>query len=293
VLSLVNWGWIGRNFSINDNMNSIYQALSEIEKNNESGAVCTVVKSEGSTPRHVGSKMLVYPDGRFIGTVGGGEMESRVIKAALEILKNGDAQTLSYTMADPSRGDPGVCGGTVEVFVEPVLPSAMIVVIGAGHVGKAVVHLAKWLGFRVAVSDDRAEFCNPESVPSADAYFPVAMGKLTEHLKVNRQTYIVITSRGSGVDVAGLPTLLETDPAYIGVIGSRRRWLTTAKGLKEKGVSEEMIAKVHSPMGLELNAETPEEIAVSIMAEILMIKDKGTGKQMKAKQAEAERDEIR
>jgi xanthine dehydrogenase accessory factor len=180
-----------------------------------------------------------------------------------------------------------VCGGTVEVFVEPILPPAMIVVIGAGHVGKAVVHLAKWLGFRVAVSDDRAEFCNPESVPGADAYYPVAMGKLTEHLKLNKQTYIVITSRGSAVDAAGLPNLLESDAAYLGVIGSRRRWLTTVKALKEKGVSEDKIAQVHSPMGLELNAETPEEIAVSILAEILMIKDKGTGKQMKTKQAEA------
>jgi xanthine dehydrogenase accessory factor len=114
------------------------------------------------------------------------------------------------------------------------------------------------------------------------------MGKLTEHLKVNQRTYIVITSRGSAVDAAGLPTLLESDPAYIGVIGSRRRWLTTVKALKDKGVAEEKIAKVHSPMGLELNAETPEEIAVSIIAEILMIKDKGTGKQMTTKQAEAQ-----
>src|SRR5688572_16011589 len=118
-------------------MSSIYQALSEVEKNNESAALCTVISSEGSTPRHVGSKMLVYPDNRFIGTVGGGELESRVIKAAIESLKSGNAQTLSYTMADPSRGDPGVCGGTVEVFVEPILPPAMIVVIGGGHVGKA------------------------------------------------------------------------------------------------------------------------------------------------------------
>jgi xanthine dehydrogenase accessory factor len=268
-------------------MSSIYQALSEIEKNNESAALCTVVKSEGSTPRHVGSKMLVYPDGKFIGTVGGGELESRVIKAALQSLNGSGAQNLSYTMADPARGDPGVCGGTVEVFVEPILPPAMIVVIGGGHVGKAVVHLAKWLGYRVAVSDDRTEFCNPESVPGADAYYPVAMGKLMEHLKINKQTYIVITSRGSAVDAAGLPSLLESEPAYIGVIGSRRRWLTTVKALREKGVAEERIAQVHSPMGLELNAETPEEIAVSIMAEILMIKDKGTGKQMKSKQAEA------
>ncbi len=261
---------------------SIYQALSELEKNNESAALCTVTKSEGSTPRHVGSKLLVYPDGKFIGTVGGGELENRVIKAALESMKSGEAQTLSYSMADPSRGDPGVCGGTVEVFVEPILPPATIVVIGAGHVGKAVVHLAKWLGFRVAVSDDRAEFCTPESVPGGDAYYPVEMGKLAKELKINHQTYLVITSRGSNVDAAGMPSLLESDAAYIGVIGSKRRWLTTVKALKEQGVAEEKIAKVHSPIGLELNAETPEEIAVSIMAEILMIKDKGTGKSMKA-----------
>jgi xanthine dehydrogenase accessory factor len=262
-------------------MNSIYQALSEIERNNQTAALCTVVKSEGSTPRHVGSKMLVYPDGRFIGTVGGGELENRVLNAARESLKSGRAQTLSYSMVDPNRGDPGVCGGTVEVFVEPILPPAMVVVIGGGHVGKAVVHLAKWLGFRVAVSDDRDEFCNPESVPGADAYYPCPMAELPNQLKVTRQTYLVVTSRGSAVDAAGLPPLLESEAAYIGVIGSRRRWLTTVKALKEKGVSEEKIARVHSPMGLELNAETPEEIAVSIMAEILMLRDKGTGKAMR------------
>jgi xanthine dehydrogenase accessory factor len=260
---------------------NLYKALSELETNNGSAALCTVVKSEGSTPRHVGSKMLVYPDGKFIGTVGGGELESRVIKAALESLSKGSAQSLSYTMADPSRGDPGVCGGTVEVFVEPIRPSAMIVVIGGGHVGKAVVHLAKWLGFRVAVNDDRAEFCNPESVPGADAYYPVPMAELPSQLKVTPQTYLVITSRGSAIDAAGMPSLLETEAAYIGVIGSKRRWLTTVKALKQKGVSEERIAHVHSPMGLELNAETPEEIAVSIMAEILMLRDRGTGRMMK------------
>jgi xanthine dehydrogenase accessory factor len=267
-------------------MNSILQALAEVEKNNEPAALCTVVKSIGSTPRHVGSKMLVYPDGKFIGTVGGGDLEHRVLKEAWLAIGDGESRLLSYTMADPSRGDPGVCGGTVEVFVEPILPPAMIVVIGGGHVGKAVVHLAKWLGFRVAVSDDRPEFCNPESVPGADAYYPAEMGKLPEHLKINKRTYIVITSRGSSLDAQGLPGLLETDAAYVGVIGSKRRWLTTVKALKAKGVSEDKIARVHSPMGLELNAETPEEIAVSIMAEILLLKDKGTGKPMRAKPSE-------
>ncbi len=262
-------------------MKSIYQALAELEKNNQSAALCTVTKSEGSTPRHVGSKMLVHPDGNFIGTVGGGELENRVIKAALESIQNGTAQTLSYSMADPSRGDPGVCGGQVEVFVEPILPTPLLIVIGAGHVGKAVVHLAKWLGFRVAVSDDRAEFCTPESIPEADAYYPVAMDELPKHITIDKRTVLILTTRGSAIDAAGLSPLLDSAAAYIGIIGSKRRWATTVKALKDKGVSDEKIARVHSPMGLELQAETPEEIAVSIMAEVMMLKEKGTGKSMK------------
>lgn len=262
-------------------MTSIFQALSELEKNNQSAALCTVIKSEGSTPRHVGSKMLVYPDGKFIGTVGGGDLEHRVLDEAWMALSDGQPRYLHYNMADPSRGDPGVCGGQVEVFVEPILPPATLVVIGAGHVGKAVVHLAKWLGFHVVVSDDRAEFCTPEATPGADAYYSVKMGKLAEALKITNRTYLVVTSRGSSVDALGLPSLLESEAAYIGVIGSKRRWATTVKALKEKGVKDELIAKVHSPMGLELQAETPEEIAVSIMAEVLMLRDKGTGRQMK------------
>ena len=261
-------------------MSSIYQALSELEKTNQSAALCTVIKSEGSTPRHVGSKMLVYADGKFIGTVGGGDLEHRVLDEAWMAISDGEPRYLHYNMADPSRGDPGVCGGQVEVFVEPILPAPTLVVIGGGHVGKAVVHLAKWLGFRVVVSDDRAEFCTPESTPGADEYLPVEMGKLAESLRITNRTYLVVTSRGSSVDALGLPSLLNSGTAYIGVIGSKRRWATTVKALKENGVTDELIAKVHSPMGLELQAETPEEIAVSIMAEVLMVRDKGTGKQM-------------
>jgi xanthine dehydrogenase accessory factor len=266
---------------------SIYQALLELEKNNEPAALCTVVKSEGSTPRHVGSKMLVYPDGKFIGTVGGGDLEHRVLDEAWMAISDGQPRYLHYNMADPSRGDPGVCGGQVEVFVEPILPAPLLVVVGAGHVGKAVVHLAKWLGYRVAVNDDRAEFCNAEATPGADAYYPVPMDKLPEHIKINKQTIFILTTRGSAVDAAGITPLLESDAAYIGVIGSKRRWATTVKALKDKGISEEKIARVHSPMGLELQAETPEEIAVSIMAEVMMIRNQGTGMPMKEKQAKA------
>jgi xanthine dehydrogenase accessory factor len=261
-------------------MLSIFQALAELEQNHQPAALCTVVKTSGSTPRHSTSKMLVYPDGHILGTVGGGELENRVLKEALSSLLNGKPRNLAYTMADPSRGDPGLCGGQVEVFVEPILPSPLLVVIGGGHVGKAVAHLAKWIGFRVAVSDDRAEFCTPAANPDADEFYPVPMAELPSNLAINPQTCLVLTTRGSNVDAAGLPALLETPAGYIGIIGSRKRWNTTVKELHEQGVTDDALARIHSPIGLGIGAETPEEIAVSIMAEILMLRGGGSGLSM-------------
>src|SRR5512135_1921803 len=182
-------------------MDPIYQALAQATANSEAAALCTVVKSEGSTPRHVGSKMLVYSDGHFLGTVGGGDLEHRVLDEALLAVGDGTPRLLHYNMADPSRGDPGVCGGQVEVFVEPILPPPMLVVVGAGHVGKAVAHLAKWLDFRVAVSDDRPEFCNQEAIPDADAFYACPMSELPSQLKISSRSYLVLTTRGSAVDV--------------------------------------------------------------------------------------------
>jgi len=261
-------------------MLSIYKALSEVETTHQPAALCTVVKTSGSTPRHSTSKMLVYPDGHILGTVGGGELENRVRKEALASLKDGQSRLLSYKMTDPSRGDAGVCGGQVEVFVEPILPAQMVVVLGGGHVGKAVAHLAKWLGFRVAVSDDRPEFCTHESNPDADEFYPVPMAELPLHLNITRQTVLILTTRGNNVDKTGLPALLESQAGYIGVIGSRKRWSETVKSLNETGISDEQLIRVHSPIGLGIGAETPEEIAVSIMAEVLMLRGSGSGKQM-------------
>ena len=258
-------------------MKSIFQALAELEQNHQPAALCTVVKTSGSTPRHSTSKMLVYPDGHILGTVGGGELENRVLKEALASLQDGKPRNLAYSMADPDRGDPGLCGGQVEVFVEPILPSPMLVVIGGGHVGKAVAHLAKWLGFRVAVSDDRAEFCTPAANPDADEFYPVPLAELPLNLVITAQTFLVLTTRGSSVDVAGLPALLDSQAGYIGVIGSRKRWNTTVKELNRLGITDSTLARIHSPIGLGIGAETPEQIAVSIMAEILMIRGGGSG----------------
>jgi xanthine dehydrogenase accessory factor len=251
---------------------TLYEALADLEKNNKPGALCTIIRSKGSTPRHVTSKMLVYPDGHIYGSVGGGEVENRVIKEALLAMEDRKPRLLEYNMTDPKRGDPGICGGQLEIYVEPIIPKPLLVVIGSGHVGKAVVHLAKWLGYFVAVCDDRPEFCNPETVPEADRYYPIPLEELSGQIEITPWTYLVLTTRGMDIDVRGLPSLLDSKAGYIGVIGSKRRWILTTKGLKDAGIPMEKLEKVHSPIGLKINAETPEEIAVSIMAEIIMLR---------------------
>jgi xanthine dehydrogenase accessory factor len=136
------------------------------------------------------------------------------------------------------------------------------------------------LGYRTVVSDDRPEFCTPEANPDADEFIAAPMNEIPDHLAINSMTYIVLTTRGTDVDSAGLPALLKTNPAYVGVIGSRRRWAITRKSLLDAGVDERVVNEVHSPLGLEINAETPEEIAISIMAEIIMRRQGGSGKTM-------------
>ncbi len=259
---------------------AVHLALAELENKNKPGALCTVVSSRGSTPRHAASKMLVYPDGKIVGTVGGGQLESWVIETAVQSIHEGKPRLLEYSMTDPARGDPGVCGGQLEIFVEPILPKPVLLLVGSGHVGKAVAHLAAWLGFWVVVSDDRPEFCNPQAVPAGDEFYAVSMEDLPNSFSISPWTYIVLTTRGVSVDVPGLPALLDSAASYIGIIGSKRRWATTCKQLNEKGVSSDKLKQVHSPIGLELKAETPEEIAVSIMAEIIMLRNGGTGRKM-------------
>ena len=261
----------------------IYKKINEIFAAGESAALCTIITSSGSAPRHEGTKMLVMSDGSFMGTVGGGAVEDLVYQEAFDTILNPKTKVLKYSMVDPKRGDPGVCGGTVEIFIEPVLPSAKLIIIGGGHVGKALARQAKFLGYHVIISDDRQEFCTPEANPDADEFYACLMSELVNQTKITTSTYIILTTRGSNVDVEGLAPLLDTPAAFIGVIGSKRRWAFTQKGLLEKGVSEEALLKVHSPVGIELNAETPEEIAVSIMAEIIMLRNGGTGKIMNEK----------
>ncbi|HSM58478.1 MAG TPA: XdhC/CoxI family protein [Candidatus Sulfomarinibacteraceae bacterium] len=258
----------------------IIEELIEAQKNGEPVVLATVTKARGSVPRHAGSKMLIYENGAISGTVGGGEMESRVITEAQEALVEGQPRVLPYSLVDPQRGDPGVCGGEMEVYLEPYLPPMTIFVVGAGHVGQAVADLAHWLGYQVVVNDDREELATEEAVPNADVYLPGSIENALARHKITRNTYVVLLTRNVKIDQEILPHLVDTPAPYIAVMGSRRRWQHTKELLLEDGLTEEQLSRFHSPVGLELNAETPEEIAVSILAEIIMLRRQGTGDRM-------------
>jgi len=260
---------------------SVYTAILTAQEQGVSVALATIITVVGSVPRHVGSKMLIRPDGTIIGTVGGGAMESLVVRDAQAALSDGAARTTSYTLNDIRNGDPGICGGTVEVFIEPLFSRPTLLVIGCGHVGKALAELGKWTGYRVLVSDDRAEFCNPTHIPNMDGYLLCAPSAVREQVTIDRQTYVAAVTRGLPIDVELIPALLETPAPYVGLIGSRRRWALTVNALKEKGCTEQALARIHAPIGLELQAETPQEIAISIMAEIVMVRRGGSGVPMR------------
>ncbi|HFC12499.1 MAG TPA: XdhC family protein, partial [Anaerolineae bacterium] len=242
----------------------ILQELMEAQRAEQSLALATIIRARGSVPRHVGTKMLVYADGRSSGTIGGGEMEARVRKAALTALQSGQASTIVYGLSDPKQGDAGVCGGEVEVFIEPFLSRPTVFIIGCGHVGRAVADLAHWLGYQVVVTDDREELVTVENIPHADKYLAGNIrAALTQHT-ITANTFVVVVTRNVLVDQAILPQLIATPTRYIGVMGSRRRWATTRKLLLADGMAESELERFHCPLGLELNAESPAEIAVSI-----------------------------
>jgi len=259
-------------------MREVLSALADLPKTGTAAALCTIIRAEGSTPRNEGCKMLVYASGSIVGTIGGGEVEGRVIEEAIESIQTGERKIRAFDLINPDKGDPGLCGGTLEVFIDPLTQPENLIVVGGGHVGKAVVYLAKWLGFRVILSDDREDFCSPDSVPGADEYILCSLEELSSKIEFSSDTVVVLATRNNQVDIRGLPELLVAPSAYIGVISSRRRWKLTEKELLKAGIEKKDLDRIHAPIGLDLKAETPEEIALSIMAEVFQVVRDGSGK---------------
>ena len=263
-------------------MNSDHrQVLNELiaaQNRHEPVALAVVIRAQGSVPRHAGTKMLVFADGRTFGTIGGGEMESRVVAEATQALATGETRLVPYSLVDPARGDPGVCGGNVEIFIEPYPAPSTLLILGCGHVGQSLATLGHWLGFRVIAWDDREEMATPSNVPEADVVRSGDLPAVLAAYPIDDHTYVAGVTRNVGLDRHLLPLLVDSPAAYIGVMGSRRRWEETKRSLLEDGVPPEKLERITAPIGLELNAESPNEIAVSIMAEIILTRRGGDGR---------------
>ena len=253
-------------------MTEIYQEIARITAEGEEAALATVVSTSGSTPREAGAKMLVRADGSIVGTIGGGSLEAKVIEQALRVIKQGQPQRFHFDLT-AEEGELGmICGGDTEVFIEPIRSSPTLFIFGGGHISLALAKIGKLLGFKVAVIDDRAEFANSQRFPEADLILAEDFSTAFSELKINKSSYIVIVTRGHHYDELVLELALGAEPKYIGMIGSRTKNKTVFSHLLVKGIPQERLDKVHAPIGLEISAQTPEEIAVSILAEVIKVR---------------------
>jgi xanthine dehydrogenase accessory factor len=249
---------------------AILEALARAVDGGDPVVLATVVDTRGSVPRHAGTKMVVDATGTTMGTIGGGRVERQIRDDALDVLGGRRPELRSYTLHDPDEGDPGICGGTMSVYLEPYMTPHTVFVVGAGHVGRAVVDLASWLGFRTVVVDDRAELVEEEAQPNADVRFAGSVADALEAHPVTADTSVVVVTRDHQLDAEITPLLTATPASYVGVMGSRRRWSETRRVIEEAGASDGL-DRIHNPIGLDIGAESVEEIAVSILSEIIAV----------------------
>ena len=247
----------------------LLRRLLETTDAGRSVVLATVVGTTRSVPRRAGAKMLVYPDRGQVGTVGGDEMEARVVDAAIEALRERRPRHMEFDLVDPAVGDAGVCGGTVNIYLEPFMPQPPLVVIGCGHVGLAVIDLGHWLGYHVTALDDRADVIDSDALEAADIVLSGPFVDTLDQIEFDDGTHVVLVTRNVAVDLEILPIVLASPVGSVGVMGSERRWATTRSKLEAMGVDAPTLDRVRSPIGLEIDAETPEEIALSILAEVV------------------------
>jgi xanthine dehydrogenase accessory factor len=254
-------------------MDDIYQEIVRIRAEGEEAALVTIVSATGSTPREEGAKMLVRADGSILGTIGGGSLEARVIKEAIKVIGQGKPKQLHAGLtAKEVEADGMLCGGEVEVFIEPILTPPTLYIFGGGHISLSLARMGKPLGFKIAVIDDRAEFANADRFPEADTILAQDFSQAFPKLKIDKSSYIVIVTHNHQYDDMVLEWAVGTKAKYIGMIGSKAKNKAIFSHLSAKGVTKEQLARVHAPIGVEINAQTPEEIAVSILAEITKVR---------------------
>ncbi|CAN5779230.1 XdhC/CoxI family protein [soil metagenome] len=245
-------------------------------KRGEAAALVTVIRAQGSTPQRAGAKMLVFADGRTIGTIGGGCYENDAIGKARLALADGQSQVVHYELNDDFAQENGlICGGRMDVHVDPLLPSPHLFIVGAGHVGYHLGRIAADAGFTLHVIDDRSKFANAERFPAAE----IIVEPIPEWLRraeISRAAFVVVLTRGHQHDLEAMRALSARDVRYLGLIGSRAKVARIYDVLIDEGMPPDLLERVHAPIGFDIGAVTPAEIAVSILAELIAVR-RGAG----------------
>jgi len=250
----------------------LFEEIVRMRRSGLRGALATIVHTNGSIPSYESSRMLVREDGSIAGTIGGGCVEAEVWAAAKEVMQIEQPRKMTFNLNHEASYDAGlICGGTLEIFVEPILPTPTLYIFGGGHVSSAVAKAANAVGFGITVIDDRAAYANQERFPMASELhtsFEDAFAKV----QPNASSYLLIVTRGHKDDMRVLAWAVRTEARYIGMIGSKRKVLSVYKALEREGYSETEFERVHAPVGLDIGALTPEEIAISITAELIAVR---------------------
>lgn len=251
----------------------IYEEIVKLRHSGRRGAVATIVNVRGSIPSFKTAKMLVRDDGSIVGTIGGGCVEADVWQAAREVMESERPRTVTFNLNQDPKYDTGlVCGGTLDIFIEPVLPPAELYIFGAGHVSINLYKVAKNAGFDITVVDDRETYANRDRFPEAHDVIAEDFDQAMARLAPSESAYIVIVTRGHRDDMRVLRWAVQTKARYIGMIGSKRKTIAIYNELRKEGLDIKLFERVHAPVGLDIGAVTPEEIAVAITAELIAIR---------------------
>jgi xanthine dehydrogenase accessory factor len=251
----------------------LYSEIVRLRKSGQKCAVATIVQVNGSIPSYESAKMLIREDGSIMGTIGGGCVEADVWTAAREVIDTEKPRHLTFSLGQDAAYDNGlICGGQLDIFVEPVTPEPRAYIFGGGHVSKSISKIANMSGFATVVIDDREAFANKERFPEADETYADEYENVFPKLNISSSSYLVIVTRGHRDDMRVLRWAVGTPARYIAMIGSKRKTISVVKELVKEGIPREAFEKIFAPMGLEIGAETPEEIAISVVGEMIAVR---------------------
>ena len=251
----------------------VFEELVRLRNLGRKCALATIVEARGSIPSYESAKLLVREDGSMTGTIGGGCVEAEVWNAAREAIETEKPKRLTFNLGQDAAYDNGlICGGQIEVFVEPVLPIPRAFIFGAGHISKSLSKVATLAGFASVIVDDREAFASRERFPEAEAVHAGEYEQVIPTLPINETSYVIIVTRGHRDDMRVLKLAIATPARYIAMIGSKRKVLNVVRELEKEGIPRAAFARLHAPMGLAIGAISPEEIAVSVAAEMIAVR---------------------